>query len=167
MYRQIPLHTNTSQALIKWCTSELIITVLIRTYMFFFLEPWKTGDFTWIEKGLWSVKIFVVFTTVVYLFRQWPIKLSLWIPWVFHSKYKRIEFRSEYIYIYSNTNQVQTRRWASEWVAAKLMIIYFFIPQISKTNEDRGAGAREEREPGRSGKREQKLKRQSFVVYYR
>ena len=108
MYRQIPLHTNTSQALIKWCTSELIITVLIRTYMFFFLEPWKTGDFTWIEKGLWSVKIFVVFTTVVYLFRQWPIKLSLWIPWVFHSKYKRIEFRSEYIYIFkykSTTNQ--------------------------------------------------------------
>ena len=31
------------------------------------------------------------------------------------------------------------------------MIIYFFIPQISETNEDRGAGAREEREPGRSG----------------
>ena len=28
------------------------------------------------------------------------------------------------------------------------MIIYFFIPQISETNEDRGAGAREEREAG-------------------
>ena len=41
------------------------------------------------------------------------------------------------------------------------MIIYFFIPQISKTNGDRGW------EPERkSGKREQKLKRQSFVVNY-
>ena len=107
VYRQIPLYTNTPQALIKRCTSELIRTALIRTYMFF-SEPWKTGDFTWIEKGLWSVKIFVVFTIVVNLFRQWPIKLSLWIPWVFHSKYKRIEFRSEYIYIFkykSSTNQ--------------------------------------------------------------
>ena len=114
VYRQIPLYTNTSQALIKRCTSELIRTALIRTYMFF-SEPWKTGDFTWIEKGLWSVKIFVVFTIVVNLFRQWPIRLSLRIPWVFHSMYKKIEFNSEYIH--TNTHQVQTRRWASEWVS--------------------------------------------------
>ena len=118
VYWQIPLYTNTSQALIKRCTSELIRTVLIRTYMFFFSEPWKTGDFTWIEKGLWSVKIFVVFTIVVNLFRQWPIRLSLWIPWVFHSMYKKIEFNSEYIH--TNTHQVQTRRWASEWVSLNL-----------------------------------------------
>lgn len=45
-------------------------------------------------------------------------------------------------------HQVQTRRSALEWVSAKLIIIYFFIPQISETNEDRGAGAREEREAG-------------------
>ena len=81
----------------------------------FFSEPWKTGDFTWIEKGLWSVKIFVVFTIVVNLFRQWPIRLSLRIPWVFHSMYKKIEFNSEYIH--TNTHQVQTRRWASDWVS--------------------------------------------------
>ena len=117
VYRQIPLYTNTPQALIKRCTSELIRTALIRTYMFF-SEPWKTGDFTWIEKGLWSVKIFVVFTIVVNLFRQWPIRWSLWIPWVFHSMYKKIEFNSEYIH--TNTHQVQTRRWASEWVSLNL-----------------------------------------------
>ena len=57
---------------------------------------------------------------------------------------------SQNIYIQIK-HQVQTRRSALEWVSAKLMIIYFFIPQISETNEDRGAGAREEREPGRSG----------------
>ena len=55
---------------------------------------------------------------------------------------------SQNIYIQIK-HQVQTRRNALEWVSAKLMIIYFFIPQISETNEDRGAGAREEREPGR------------------
>ena len=55
---------------------------------------------------------------------------------------------SQNIYIQIK-HQVQTRRSALEWVSAKLMIIYFFIPQISETNEDRGAGAREEeREAG-------------------
>ena len=54
---------------------------------------------------------------------------------------------SQNIYIQIK-HQVQTTRSALEWVSAKLMIIYFFIPQLSETNEDRGAGAREEREAG-------------------
>ena len=72
--------------------------------------------------------------------------------------YKKIEFNS-YTYKYtSSTNQTLGLGVS----VTKLMTIYFFIPQISKTNEDRGW------EPGRrSGKREQKLKRQSFVAYYR
>ena len=107
----------------------------------FFSEPWKTGDFTWIEKGLWSVKIFVVFTIVVNLFRQWPIRLSLWIPWVVHSMYKKIEFNSEYIHTNKTSSTNQTLGLGVS--VTKLMIIYFFIPQISKTNEDRGW------EPGR------------------
>ena len=144
VYRQIPLYTNTPQALIKWCTSELIRTALIRTYMFF-SEPWKTGDFTWIEKGLWSVKIFVVFTIVVNLFRQWPIRLSLWIPWVFHSMYKKIEFNSEYIH--TNTHQVQTRRWASEWVSLNLWQFISSFHKLAKRTRTgggspgRGAGS--------------------------
>ena len=111
----------------------------------FFSEPWKTGDFTWIEKGLWSVKIFVVFTIVVNLFRQWPIRWSLWIPWVFHSMYKKIEFNSEYIH--TNTHQVQTRRWASEWVSLNLWQFISSFHKLAKRTRTgggspgRGAGS--------------------------
>ena len=57
--------------------------------------------------------------------------------------YKKIEFNSEYIHTNKTSSTNQTLGLGVS--VTKLMIIYFFIPQISKTNEDRGW------EPGRSG----------------